>query len=95
MNSNKIRLAGVAPQSLVNGPGLRKVYFSQGCKHHCEKCFNPETWSFTSGKIFNMDELLKEIANETYLDGVTFSGGDPFEQADKFSYMAKHLKQDK
>jgi anaerobic ribonucleoside-triphosphate reductase activating protein len=43
MKSNEIRLAGIAPQSLVNGPGLRKVYFSQGCKHRCKKCFNPET----------------------------------------------------
>jgi anaerobic ribonucleoside-triphosphate reductase activating protein len=39
----KIRLAGIAPQSGVNGIGLRKVYFSQGCRHHCEGCFNPET----------------------------------------------------
>jgi anaerobic ribonucleoside-triphosphate reductase activating protein len=39
----KIKLSGIAPQSLVNGEGLRKVYFSQGCSHHCYKCFNPET----------------------------------------------------
>jgi anaerobic ribonucleoside-triphosphate reductase activating protein len=39
----KIRLAGIAPQSTVNGVGLRKVYFSQGCSHHCKGCFNPET----------------------------------------------------
>jgi anaerobic ribonucleoside-triphosphate reductase activating protein len=39
----KIRLAGIAQQSTVNGHGLRKVFFSQGCSHHCKNCFNPET----------------------------------------------------
>jgi anaerobic ribonucleoside-triphosphate reductase activating protein len=40
---DEIRLAGIDHQSLVNGPGLRKVFFSQGCKHHCFNCFNKET----------------------------------------------------
>jgi anaerobic ribonucleoside-triphosphate reductase activating protein len=43
VNKDEILLAGISAQSLVNGPGLRKVYFSQGCTHHCYKCFNPET----------------------------------------------------
>ncbi|MDE7434122.1 MAG: radical SAM protein [Mycoplasmoidaceae bacterium] len=38
-----------------------------------------------------MDELLAKLSKETYLDGVTFSGGDPFQQADKFAYMAKKI----
>ncbi len=86
--ADKIRLAGIAQQSLVNGKGLRKVYFSQGCSHHCKNCFNPETWPFVGGQEFNMDDLIQKLSNETYLDGVTFSGGDPFQQADKFAYMA-------
>jgi anaerobic ribonucleoside-triphosphate reductase activating protein len=43
VKSDEIMLAGISEQSLVNGPGLRKVYFSQGCIHHCKGCFNPET----------------------------------------------------
>jgi anaerobic ribonucleoside-triphosphate reductase activating protein len=43
MNDKQINLAGIAQQSMVNGVGLRKVYFSQGCTHHCKNCFNPET----------------------------------------------------
>jgi anaerobic ribonucleoside-triphosphate reductase activating protein len=38
-----IKLAGIDPQSGVNGDGIRAVYFSQGCPHHCKGCFNPET----------------------------------------------------
>ncbi|MDR0856962.1 MAG: anaerobic ribonucleoside-triphosphate reductase activating protein [Mycoplasmataceae bacterium] len=92
IKSNEIRLAGISPQSLVNGPGLRKVYFSQGCKHHCFNCFNPETWSFTGGSIFDINLLINELEKEIYLDGVTFSGGDPMEQASKMKLLAKAAK---
>jgi len=86
-------LAGISEQSLVNGPGLRKVYFSQGCLHHCKGCFNPETWAFNKGKVFKINELLKDLEKEApYLDGITFSGGDPMEQYDKFAKIVKLVK---
>jgi anaerobic ribonucleoside-triphosphate reductase activating protein len=43
LKNDEIMLSGISEQSLVNGVGLRKVYFSQGCNHHCDGCFNPET----------------------------------------------------
>jgi len=92
MNKN-IRLSGIAYESLVNGPGMRRVFFSQGCKHNCKGCFNPETHDFNGGEEKNMDELIKDVLEEPFLKGVTFSGGDPFEQADKFAYMAKKFKE--
>ena len=49
MNKN-IRLSGIAYESLVNGPGMRRVFFSQGCKHNCKGCFNPETHDFNGGE---------------------------------------------
>lgn len=88
----KIRLAGIAYESLVNGPGMRRVFFSQGCKHNCKGCFNPDTHDFNGGEEKDMDELLKDVLCNPIIKGVTFSGGDPFERADKFSYMAKILK---
>ena len=90
-DSKLIRLAGIAENSLVNGKGLRKVFFSQGCSHHCEGCFNQHTWEFSGGRMFDMDELVQKVKDEPFLDGVTFSGGDPFQQADKFAYLAKKL----
>lgn len=88
----KIRLAGILPNSLVNGYGLRKVFFSQGCNHHCDECFNQHTWPFVGGKICDCDQLIKETIAESYLAGVTFSGGDPLQQPIPFSYLAKKLK---
>ena len=87
-----VRLAGIAYESLVNGPGMRRVFFAQGCKHKCEGCFNPETHSFEGGKIMDMDKLINDVLDNPMLKGVTFSGGDPIEQAHSFSYMAKAFK---
>lgn len=87
-----IRLSGIAYESLVNGPGMRRVFFAQGCKHNCEECFNPDTHDFAGGEERDMDELIKDVLDNPILKGITFSGGDPFEQADKFAYMAKEFR---
>lgn len=92
MNKN-IRLAGISYESLVNGPGMRRVYFTQGCIHNCPGCQNPTTHDMSGGEDRNMDMLLDDLKDNPILRGVTFSGGDPFEQADKCAYMAKRIKQ--
>lgn len=84
-----IRLSGIAYESLVNGPGVRRVFFSQGCKHNCEGCFNPDTHDFSGGEEKDMDELINDVLENPFIKGVTFSGGDPFERAEDFAYMAK------
>ena len=89
-----IRLAGIVYESLVNGDGIRRVFFSQGCSHNCKGCFNPETHDFNGGKDLDMDELIKDVIKNPILKGVTFSGGDPFERAEEFAYMAKELKKE-
>lgn len=91
--SKQVRLAGIAYESLVNGPGLRRVFFAQGCKHNCKGCFNVSTHPFQGGSLRNIDELVNEVKENPMLKGVTFSGGDPFEQAEEFAYMAKKLKE--
>ena len=90
--SRKIRLAGIAYESLVNGPGMRRVYFSQGCRHNCEGCFNPDTHDFNGGEELDMDELIEDALDNPLLKGITFSGGDPLERAEEFAYMAKAFK---
>ncbi len=88
-----IRLSGIAYESLVNGPGIRRVFFAQGCKHNCKGCFNPDTHDFYGGEERDIDLIIKDTLDNPILSGVTFSGGDPWEQADKFAYMAKAFKQ--
>lgn len=88
-----VRLAGIAYESLVNGPGLRRVFFAQGCRHNCEGCFNKETHDFNGGELKDMDELINGVISNPILNGVTFSGGDPLEQPESFSYMASAFKE--
>jgi anaerobic ribonucleoside-triphosphate reductase activating protein len=88
-----VRLSGIAYESLSNGPGMRRVFFSQGCVHECIGCFNPSTHSFCGGELKDMDLLIDDIKNNPILKGVTFSGGDPFEQPDEFAYIAKKVKE--
>lgn len=93
MNNEKyVRLSGIIYESMVNGIGIRRVIFAQGCKHNCKGCFNPETHPLEGGEWVYMDELVEDIISNPMLTGVTFSGGDPFEQADKFAYMAEKIK---
>lgn len=89
----KVRLSGIAYESLVNGPGLRRVFFAQGCKHNCKGCFNPETHDFEGGEEFDIDSLIEDVKNNPMIKGVTFSGGDPLEQGESFAYMAKRFKE--
>lgn len=89
----KIRLSGIAYESLVNGPGIRRVFFSQGCNHNCKGCFNPDTHDFNGGEEKEIDELIEDVLCNPMIKGITFSGGDPFERADEFSYMAKIFKE--
>lgn len=92
MSDNRIRLAGMIHESLSNGEGLRRVLFSQGCRHNCKGCFNQHTHPFEGGELLKADDLVKDIVSNPMLRGVTFSGGDPFEQADKFAYIAEAVK---
>ena len=90
--SNTIRLSGIAYESLVNGPGIRRVFFSQGCKHNCIGCFNPDTHDFNGGEERDIDELIKDLADNPFIDGVTFSGGDPMFQPVACIEIAKYAK---
>ena len=84
-----IRIAGIVNDSIVDGPGIRFTIFTQGCPHNCEGCHNPQTHTFDGGKIVSVEELIDQIQRNPLLDGVTFSGGEPFVQAEALSVLAK------
>ena len=89
---SKLRIAGVIEESIVDGPGLRFVLFLQGCHHHCKGCHNPQTWDFNGGIVVDSDEIVARIKSDPLIKGVTFSGGEPFEQAEVLYPLAQELK---
>lgn len=88
-----IRLAGLVPESIVDGPGLRFAIFVQGCPHRCEGCHNPETHDFGAGRLADADRLFAKIRQFPLVHGVTFSGGEPFCQPEPLAYLAEKLKE--
>ncbi len=76
MNYGEIKKTDIA-----NGEGVRVSLFVSGCTHHCEGCFNKETWNFSFGKPFTeetQDEILKALSPD-FINGLTLLGGEPFE----------------
>ncbi len=87
-----IRLSGTCDDSIVDGHGIRYTIFVQGCPHHCEGCHNPQTHDFNGGYFETTERLLENIQENPLLDGVTFSGGEPFCQAKALVSLAKNIK---
>ena len=88
----EIRIAGTVQDSIVDGPKLRYVIFVQGCPHHCEGCHNPETHDFGGGRTVDTDMLYEECVENPLTQGVTFSGGEPFCQAQALYELAQRFK---
>ena len=88
----QLKVAGFAKNSIVDGPGIRYVIFTQGCYHKCEGCQNPQTHNPNEGKLIDIKEILDEILGSTMIEGVTFSGGEPFLQADALAELAVRIK---
>ncbi len=90
----EIRLASdLQPDSIVDGPGIRTVIWTQGCSHNCKGCQNPTTHDFKGGFSVNIDEINKELDNLLGQQGITLSGGDPMFQAGACAKIAKHAKE--
>ena len=86
-------LAGIAGDSIVDGPGIRTTVFAQGCPHHCPGCHNPETWEFGCGTQVPVEEVAAMVRANPLCRGVTFSGGEPFAQAGEFAKLGRLLKE--
>ena len=85
---NRLRLAGFAARSRVNGPGLRVVLWVQGCDLGCPGCFNPQTHPGEGDGEAVEAVVERVLAARAGNDGVTFSGGEPFQQADALAKVA-------
>lgn len=92
-NNKYIRLAAdLQTDSIVDGPGLRAVLWTQGCLHHCKGCQNPQTWSFDDGGLVLISEVKKAIDELEYHTGLTLSGGDPLYQVSECLEIIKYAR---
>ena len=68
----------------VDGPGVRYIVFFQGCPLRCRYCHNPDTWTFSAGNEYTVEEIMQKINScRNFLSGgVTLSGGEPLAQGE-------------
>lgn len=89
----KIRLSSpLSFDSIVDGPGLRMVIWTQGCIHNCNECHNPQTHNLYGGYEVDISEVINNIQNLKLQRGITFSGGEPFLQPEPLEKIAKEAK---
>ncbi|MDW7738715.1 MAG: 4Fe-4S single cluster domain-containing protein [Bacillota bacterium] len=86
-----LRVAGLQKESIVDGPGVRMTIFFQGCSHRCPGCHNPETHDSGGGTKISVHQLLKQIKVLESIDGITLSGGEPFEQPEAAAALASGI----
>ncbi|MDE5737726.1 MAG: anaerobic ribonucleoside-triphosphate reductase activating protein [Oscillospiraceae bacterium] len=86
-----LQVSGLANDSIVDGPGFRFTIFVQGCPHHCKGCQNPQTHAFQGGTLMTTEEIFAKIKRNPLLDGVTFSGGEPFCQAQALAELGREI----
>lgn len=84
----KIRISGLVQDSIVDGTGIRLVVFTQGCYHFCVGCQNPQTHDINGGYITDTDYILDLAKKNPLLEGLTFSGGEPFLQPQPLTDLA-------
>ena len=76
--------------TVVDGPGFRLSIYCAGCSHRCQGCHNPQSWEMTNGKEMEVEDILQTVKDSPW--NVTFSGGDPFFQAEGFAELARRIK---
>jgi anaerobic ribonucleoside-triphosphate reductase activating protein len=87
-----LNLAGFLARSAVNGPGIRAVVWVQGCPFQCRGCFNEQFRSFSPATLLPVEKLAADILAIRGIDGVTFSGGEPFAQAGPLAELGTRLR---
>lgn len=93
MTAVLVNLHATMPRSRANGPGWRFAIWFQGCSLGCPGCFNPATHAGEPGERVAVDDLVQRILSEREaIEGVTVSGGEPFEQPEALLALARGLR---
>ncbi len=88
-----IQVSGIQYSSAVDGAGFRDVLFVSYCPHHCPGCHNPQTWDRNAGETCTLDEVFGDLTQSSVCN-ITFSGGEPFEQAPALAALARRIRKE-
>lgn len=88
-----VRMTKLQPHSYVAGPGRRCVLWVAGCNRRCPGCFQPHFFDFRAGKPMPIEMLAEQIVSIRGIEGLSISGGEPFEQSDPLAKLCQTLRQ--
>lgn len=83
-------------ETIVDGDGIRFSIYLAGCRHGCKGCHNPESWNPLAGQPLTrekIEEMIAVINSNPLLDGITFSGGDPFYSPEEFLPLIREFRE--
>lgn len=98
MKNKMYHYAEIKENDCTNGKGICVSFWTQGCPHHCFNCHNPETWSYSGGKIASAENILTTILEAINKNGVmrNFSilGGEPLcpENIELVEYLINNIR---
>lgn len=76
----------------ILGPGKRLIVYSSGCPLSCPDCIERELQDLHRGKKWRTDDFISAISPIlNSVDGITFSGGEPFYQAAALRHILREL----
>lgn len=92
-----MKMAGFYDESISNGLGWRAVLFVSGCPHHCPGCHNEIAQDYNYGEEFKETEIIERIKNNSILNGITISGGEPLckENIAEVNHFIEEVKKEK
>ena len=92
-----MKMAGFYDESISNGLGWRAVLFVSGCPHHCPGCHNEIAQDYNYGEEFKENEIIERIKNNSILNGITISGGEPLckENIAEVNHFIEEVKKEK
>ena len=91
-----VKVIGIDPESVSDGPGVRFTIFFSGCRHRCPGCHNPEAQDFSAGTEFDdsmQASVIEHIARCPIITGFTLSGGDPMFSAGDVLRFVQRLRE--
>ena len=89
-----MRYALARSMDINNGPGICTTLYVQGCSHHCKGCFNPETWDFNGGQLWNRRTELQfiEACKKPNVKNICILGGEPLDQGKDMYDLLMRIK---
>ena len=93
MSDTMLNVSYLKAATHANGPGIRAAVWVQGCNIGCNGCYNPSTHAHEPNRLLSPKEIADWYCSLPGVEGITFSGGEPFEQAKAVLEVIKEIDQ--